>query len=107
MVWEILTKNLITFKRWDEIKDEKIEYYEGSLKNQIFRGVHKKQYIGGNCLKRGAWPVCSAKKRWAFLRGGDTSMHTMHSGLSCNKAITQLVNTQLIQKQISQTFKHF
>ena len=21
--WEILTKNLVTFKRWDEIKDEK------------------------------------------------------------------------------------
>ena len=22
--WEILTKNLVTFKRWDEVKDEKI-----------------------------------------------------------------------------------
>ena len=21
--WEILTKNLVTFKRWDDIKDEK------------------------------------------------------------------------------------
>ena len=21
--WEILTKNLVTFKRWDEVKDEK------------------------------------------------------------------------------------
>ena len=31
---EILTKNLVTFKRWDWVKDEK---YEGSLKNPIFR----------------------------------------------------------------------
>ena len=36
--WEILTKNLVTFKRWDGVKDEKFDYYRGSLKNQIFRG---------------------------------------------------------------------
>ena len=29
--WEILTKTLVTFKRWDGIKDEKFEYYGGSL----------------------------------------------------------------------------
>ena len=23
--WEILTKNLVTFKRWDGVKDEKFE----------------------------------------------------------------------------------
>ena len=50
---EILTKNLVNFKRWDGIKDEKFEYYGGSLKNPIFRGgggrggVHKKQYMRG------------------------------------------------------------
>ena len=46
---EILTKNLVTFKRWDGVKDEKFEYYGGSLKNPIFReekGVTKKQYTG-------------------------------------------------------------
>ena len=32
--WETLTKNLVTFKRWDE----KFEYYGGSLKNRIFKG---------------------------------------------------------------------
>ena len=32
--WEILTKNLVTFKRWDGVKDEKFQYYGGSLKNQ-------------------------------------------------------------------------
>ena len=31
--WEILTKNLVTFKRWDGVKDEKFYYYGGSLKN--------------------------------------------------------------------------
>ena len=27
--WEILIKNLVTFKRWDKVKDEKIEYFQG------------------------------------------------------------------------------
>ena len=39
LYWEILSKNLVTCKRWDG----------GSLKNLIFReGVTKNQYIGGN-----------------------------------------------------------
>ena len=29
----ISNKNLVFFKRWDGIKDEKFEYYGGSLKN--------------------------------------------------------------------------
>ena len=37
--WEILTKNLPTLKRWDGVKDEKFDYYVGSLKNPIFREV--------------------------------------------------------------------
>ena len=41
--WEILTKNLVTFKRWDGVKDEKFSYHGGSLKNLIFRvGGHEK-----------------------------------------------------------------
>ena len=36
--WEILAKNLVTFKRWDGVKNKKIWYCEGSLKNLIFRG---------------------------------------------------------------------
>ena len=31
-------ENLVTFRRWDGVKDEKFEYYGGSLKNPIFRG---------------------------------------------------------------------
>ena len=41
--WEILTKNLVTFKRWDGGNDEKFDYYGGSLKNPILRaGVNEK-----------------------------------------------------------------
>ena len=42
--------------------DEKFKYYGGSLKNLIFKGrVVKNQYIGGNCLKKGAWTVLRFK----------------------------------------------
>ena len=37
--WEILIKNLVTFKRWDEIKNEKFQHYWDSLKNPIFMGI--------------------------------------------------------------------
>ena len=40
--WEILTKNLVTFKRWDGVKDAK------------FAGSLRIQFIGGE----GAWIVC-------------------------------------------------
>ena len=36
--WEILINDLVTFKRWDEIKDENFQYYGGSLKKLIFSG---------------------------------------------------------------------
>ena len=45
---EIYTKNLVTFKRWDGVKDEKFQYHGGSLKNLTFtRGFTKNQYIRG------------------------------------------------------------
>ena len=34
--WEILAKNLVTFRRWDRVKDEILMV--GLLKNPIFRG---------------------------------------------------------------------
>ena len=46
--WEILTKNLVTFKRWNGVKDEKFWCYAGSLQNPIFRGGSR-----GFCLKGG------------------------------------------------------
>ena len=39
------------------VKDEKFQYHGGSLKNSIFRGVTKKQYIGRTVcrFKEGGW----------------------------------------------------
>ena len=42
--WKILTKNSVTFKRWDGVKDEKLW---ASLKNSIFRGGHEKPIYRG------------------------------------------------------------
>ena len=41
-------------------------------KNPIFRegGVTKKQYIGGTCLKKGAWTVCRFKRGLAEKEEG-------------------------------------
>ena len=55
--WEILTENLVTFKRWDGVKDEKFWYYGGSLKNLIFRGGHENPISRGNYQKRGTLSV--------------------------------------------------
>ena len=43
--WETLPKNLDTFKRWYEIKDEKSQYYVGSLNNLIFTRSSRKTNI--------------------------------------------------------------
>ena len=51
--WEILTKNSVTFKRWDGVKDEKFEYYGGSLKNPDFRGSLEKPIYWGEFPKKG------------------------------------------------------
>ena len=48
---EVLTKNLVTFKRWDGIKDEK--FYWVSPKNPIFKWVLKKPIYRGELLKKG------------------------------------------------------
>ena len=60
--WEILTKTLVTFKRWNRFKDEKFLILYGSTKNPFYGWgggwVIKNWYIGRNCLKMGAWTVC-------------------------------------------------
>ena len=43
--WEILTKNLVTLKRWYEVKDEKFGYYGGSLKIRFLGGGSQKTNI--------------------------------------------------------------
>ena len=37
--WEILTRNLVTFKRWDGVKDGD---YGRLMKSPIFRRLHEK-----------------------------------------------------------------
>ena len=49
-------------KRYDGVKNEKFEYYGGSLKNTSFRGGHNKPMYRGNCLKGEAWTVCRFKE---------------------------------------------
>ena len=58
--WEILTKNLVTFKRWYGIKDKKLWEFIFN-----FREVQEKPTYKGNCLKR--WVG-----QFAGLRGGLT-----------------------------------
>ena len=43
--WQILTKNLVTFKRYYGVKDEILILWE--FTNFLGRGVTKNQYIGG------------------------------------------------------------
>ena len=38
----------------------------------------KKQYIGGNCLKRGAWAVCRFKGGGGGLGGAWRKKHNTH-----------------------------
>ena len=48
-----LTKNLVTFKRWDGVKDEKFWYYGGSMKNHGEKGLAKKRewcFWGGGLI---------------------------------------------------------
>ena len=39
--------NLVTFVRWDGVKDEKCQYYGSSLKSPIFKGFIKTNISGG------------------------------------------------------------
>ena len=92
--WELLTKNLVTFKRCDGVKDEKFEYYGGPLKNSIFKegaGLTKNQYLKGNCLKTGVWTVyrfkwgeggLDEKEELVFLRRGGGWYPSVHYGPS-------------------------
>ena len=71
------------------MKDEKLWYFWGSLKNPSFRGgFTKKQYIGGDCLKRGLGQFADLRGAWQerggwyFWGGRDTPMHTMDCPLT-------------------------
>ena len=74
----MINKNIflvITKKDWNGIKDEKLKYFLGSLKNLIFRGEVHEKHIEGGLPEKGAWIVCrfnrghGKKERVVFLRG--------------------------------------
>ena len=56
--WEIPTKNLVTFKRWDRVNDKKFQYYGSSPKNPIFGGLGRGEgvasifFVGGGVVNR-------------------------------------------------------
>ena len=54
--WEISTKNLVTFKIWDGVNDEKFLYDERSLKNTIIkRGTRGRGVMEKHNFKGGRW----------------------------------------------------
>ena len=73
-----MTNNLVIFKRWYEVKDEKFYIIGVYWKIRFLGGVTKKQYIGGEFPKKGAWAVCrfkgggglAEKGGWGFFGGG-------------------------------------
>ena len=68
---ETLTKNLVTFKRWNGVKDKKFEYYGGLLKNKGGGGV--------DSLRGGTWQKSGVGVAFEG-RGGvavDTLIHNM------------------------------
>ena len=50
--WKSLTKNLVTFKIWDGVEDQKFKY-RASPKNLIFRESRKKLICWGELPKKG------------------------------------------------------
>ena len=54
---KILTNTLVTFKRWDGVKDEKFKYFWGSLKNLILMRGSRKTTIQWGLPKKRAWTV--------------------------------------------------
>ena len=54
--WEIITKNLVAFKRWDGVKEEKFYYYGVSPINPTCTGgFHEKPIYRGEGLDSVAW----------------------------------------------------
>ena len=87
-MWEISTKNLVTFKRWEGLRMKNLNIMRVHWKIQFLGekggGAHGKPIYGGGggtCLKRGcmdAWTVCRFK---GGLMCTDCETHTIVSSL--------------------------
>ena len=102
---EILTQNLVTFKRWDGVKNKKLW---GLTRKSNFQGegFTKNQYIRGNCLKREAWTVFRfksglGKKEGVFLRGL-IPQYTLYS-----KEFMEVMNTLIKYFKLTYLFQYF
>ena len=64
--WEILTENLVAFKRWNGLRMKNLNFMVVHWKIWLLvGGVHKKPLYRGNCLNRGLGQFVGslAKKR--------------------------------------------
>ena len=88
LIWEILTKNLVTFKKYNELRMKNFNVLGAHWKIPLLGGEFMKdRHRGGDCLKRGLGPFSNlkgglARKRgWCFWAGVDTPMHTMFTNV--------------------------
>ena len=86
--WEILTKNLVMFKRWDGVKDKKwktLISWAFTEKSSFYGGVHEKPIYRGELSKKvGDLNILQIEGATWWKRGGgisegdvDTPMHTL------------------------------
>ena len=71
--WVILTKNLVTFKRWGKmgLRMKNFNIMGVHWKIQFSRvGFTKKPIYRGDCLRRGAWTVFRFKEILGKKKGG-------------------------------------
>ena len=84
LIWEVLTKNFVTFKRWDGLRMKNFNIMGVRWKIRFLRGFTKKQYIGGLPKKAGGLGQfvdligsLAKKKESSAFEGFDTPMHIM------------------------------
>ena len=71
MFFSVITKNLVTFKRWDGVKDEKLTLWGFVEKSHFQRGVHKKLIYRGELPEKGrGWTVCRLRGELSEIGGG-------------------------------------
>ena len=82
--WEILTKNLVTFKRWMGLRMKSFSIMGVHWKIRFLGEIHEKPIYSEGLPKKGAWTVFRFKKGFSkkegvvLLTGVDTQTHAMN-----------------------------